>query len=91
MELTLDRDVGDAKYIGIRMHDLTPDGAVNRFRCRLVEEIENPFTFTLMLRPTDRTDSVPLGWETGKERWTAMRSGELEICLPEKSLLLLKE
>ena len=91
MELTLDRDALDARYIGIRMHDLRPEGAVNRFRCRVVEEIENPFSFTLMLRPLGVPDSVPVGWETGKERWEALRAGEVDICLPAEALLLLKE
>lgn len=91
MELALDRDVGDAKYIGIRMHDLRPDGTENRFRCRLAEEIENPFSYTLMLRSVDAADDALIGWETGKERWESMRADELEICLPMNALLLLKE
>ena len=91
MELTLDRDVGDAKYIGIRMHDLTTEGTENRFRCRVVEEIENPFSCTLMLRSADSPDSAPVGWETGKERWEALRAEELDICLPKEYLLLLRE
>ena len=91
MQLTLDRDVGDAAYIGIRMHDLSPEGEENRFRCRLVEEIENPFSYTLMLRPADRTDTAPVGWETVKEDWERRRADEISICLPKESLLLLKE
>jgi len=91
MELELDRDVGSAAYIGIRMHDLKPDGTENRFRCRVAEEIENPFSYTLMLRPADAGDNALIGWETGKERWQSMRAEEIDICLPKESLLLLKE
>ena len=91
MELELDRDVGDAAYIGIRMHDLTPDGAENCFRCLLVEEIENPFSYTLMLRRADRPDAAPVGWETDKETWRRLRGQELTIALPKRRLLLLKE
>ena len=92
MELELDRDVGDAKYVGIRMHDLVYGEGENAFRCRLTEEIENPFSFTLMLRSVDSPESAaPIGWETGKERWRAVRAEELTVSLPKKSLLLLKE
>ena len=91
MRLTVGRDVGDARYIGIRMHDLRPGDGENAFRCRLAEEIENPFSFTLMLRPVDQPDSAPVGWETDKETWRALRSDELTIRLPKEFLLLLNE
>ena len=92
MELALDRDVGEAKYVGIRMHDVVYGEGENAFRCRVVEEIENPFSFTLMLRPVSSPESAaPVGWETGKERWRAVRAEELTVSLPAKSLLLLKE
>ena len=91
MRLTLGQDVGDAKFIGIRMHDLRYGDGENSFRCRLVEEIENPFSFTLMLRPVDKPDSVPVGWETDKETWNALRADELTVNLPKEHLLLLRD
>ncbi|MBO4832086.1 MAG: sulfate/molybdate ABC transporter ATP-binding protein [Oscillospiraceae bacterium] len=91
MRLTLGQDVGDATFIGIRMHDLRYGDGENSFRCRLVEEIENPFSFTLMLRPVDKPDSVPIGWETDKETWNALRADELTVNLPKEHLLLLKD
>jgi hypothetical protein len=56
-----------------------------------VEEIENPFSFTLMLRRVDRPDAAPVGWETDKETWNRLRAEELTIALPKRGLLLLKE
>ena len=91
MELTLDRDIGDARYIGIRMHDIVPGEGENAFRCRLTEEIENPFSFTLMLRRLDAPDAASVGWETDKAAWRAMRAEELSIRLPKEALLCLKE
>ena len=91
MRLALDRDVGDATHIGIRMHDLRPGDGENGFLCRLVEEIENPFSYTLMLRPVENTDSAPVGWETGKDVWERLRAEELTVRLPAECLLLLKE
>ena len=91
MPLVLDRDVGDAKYIGIRMHDVLPGEGENAFRCRLAEEIENPFSYTLMLRNADAPDALPVGWETDKAAWRALRAEALTIRLPKESLLLLRE
>ena len=91
MPLALDRDVGDAAYIGIRMHDVLPGEGENAFRCRLAEEIENPFSYTLMLRCADAPDALPVGWETDKAAWRALRAEELTIRLPKESLLLLRE
>ena len=91
MELTLDRDAGDAKYVGIRMHDILPGEGENSFLCRISEEIENPFSYTLMLRLSGSPDAAPVGWETDKAAWNALRAGEVRIRLPKESLLLLKE
>lgn len=91
MELTVKRAVGTAGYVGIRMHDLRPGGTKNVVRCRVVDEIENPFSVTVMLRPLGAEDAVPVGWETDKETWARLRADELDICLPPESLLLLEE
>ena len=91
MELTLDRDIGDARYLGIRMHDIVPGEGENAFRCRLTEEIENPFSFTLMLQCLDAPDAASVGWETDKAAWRAMRAEVLSIRLPKEALLCLKE
>ena len=91
MELELAQDVGDAAYIGIRMHDITSRGDKNTFRCQVVEEIENPFSFTIMLRKEGCEHTELMGWEMEKDVWKALRSETLEISLPPESILLLKE
>ena len=91
MELTVAGPVSGATHVGIRMHDVSPGTGENTFRCRVVEEIENTFSYTVMLRPVGLTDTVPVGWETDKETWSAMRTEELDISLPENSLLLLED
>ena len=91
MELELAEDVGDAAYIGMRMHDITSGGDKNKFRCQVVEEIENPFSFTIMLRKEDCEHTELMGWEMEKDMWKALRSETLEISLPPESILLLKE
>ena len=91
MEIELEREVGDAAYVGIRMHDVECGGGVNSFACRVVEEIENPFSFTLMLRKADSAGAQSIGWEMEKALWRSIRTDELEINLPESAILLLKE
>lgn len=91
MELELAQNVGDAAYIGMRMHDITSGGGENTFRCQVVEEIENPFSFTIMLRKEGCEHTELMGWEMEKDMWKALRSETLEISLPPESILLLKE
>lgn len=83
------RDPGN--FIGIRMHDIRPGTGVNSVRCCVVEEIENPFSYTIMLRPVKCEEATPIGWETTKDIWNNLRQKELNICLPPESLLMLKE
>ena len=91
MELTVVNEVKNATCVGIRMHDVCTGSGENSARCRVVEEIENPFTFTIMLQPAGMDDSTPIGWELDKETWRALRSSELDVSLPAASLLLLEE
>ena len=91
MELELEQDVGDAAYVGIRMHDVRPGAGPNAFCCRVVKEIENPFSFTVMLQREDAADASPVGWEMEKDVWNALRGETQEIHLPPESILLLKE
>ena len=90
MELEVNDD-GRAQYLGIRMHDIRPGGGENSFLCRVVEEIENPFSYTLMLRPLGQEDARPIGWELDKERWRQLRGEQVEISLPRASILLLED
>lgn len=90
VELNISRDMPEMKYVGIRMHSVCLDKGENTFRCRVVEEIENPFSFTVMLRPVGTDKGEPIGWEMDKEVWRSIRAEELEVCFPDESLLLLK-
>lgn len=92
--LTLEthKDVGDAKYVGIRMHDIAcGTDEKNAFAFDVVEEIENPFSMTVMLRLRGAQDAAPIGWELDKETWRAKRAKTVSVCLPPEELLLLKE
>ena len=77
------------KAVGVRMHDIRHGSGKNSFRCRVVGEIENPFSYTVMLRASPA--AAPMGWEMSKERWQTLRTKEVEVCLPPEALLLLKD
>lgn len=74
--------------VGIRMHNICPGSGKNAFRCRVVGEIENPFSYTVMLRASP--NAAPMGWEMSKKLWQTLRGEEVEISLPPEALLLLK-
>ena len=87
MELETAEDIGDARYLGIRMHDLCFGPGENAFPCRLVSETENPFSYTLMFV---KGESSPVGLETDKSVWEDLRCRETYIRLPAEKCILLK-
>ena len=81
------------EYLGLRMHSLRPAGpedTVNVFDCRVEEVIENPFSYTVMLRPGGADAPLALGWETEKPVWERLRADRLRMHLPPEKILLLK-
>ena len=79
----------DTKAVGVRMHDIRPRSGMNSFHCRVVGEIENPFSCTVMLQASP--DAASMGWEMSKELWKTLRAAEVEVCMPPEALLLLKD
>ncbi len=81
----------DTDALGIRMHAVRPGEGENTFRCRVAEVIENPFSFTVMLRPlTAPENAVPIGWEMEKPVWKQLRAEEITVHLPVDGILQLK-
>lgn len=91
MELEIPGLTPETSVVGIRMHDIRLGPGKNGFRCRVVGEIENPFSYTIMLQPLGSTDACPIGWELEKAVWNKLRAPEVGVCLPPEALLLLKE
>lgn len=89
IELAVSGIYENVGYIGIRMHDVCMDNGENTTLCEVVEEIENPFSVTIMLRPEGQLKGEPIGWETDKGTWEKHKDNILKISLPIKSLLLL--
>ena len=94
VNLTPPREADRASFVGIRMQDIRPAGpgekGNNILFCRVEEEIENPFSVTVMLRCGEKSTAL-LGWELDKETWSALRGETVCVRLPEESLLLLEE
>lgn len=96
IEISFSGDVPAEGFLGIRMHSIClAEGDCpnkkNTFNCRVEEEIENPFSYTIMLRPLDCEIKSLIGWELDKEAWRKLRKEEICIQLPEEGLLFLQE
>ena len=91
LELELPGLTPEITAVGIRMNDIRPGQGRNGFLCRVVEEIENPFSYTVMLQPVNSTGACPIGWELDKGVWNRLRGPEVHVCLPPEALLPLKE
>ena len=87
MELSVSDSFEDASFVGIRMHYLHIGEGENSIMCRVVEEIENPFSYTIMLRPEGNDDTIPVGFETDKATWNSLRQKTISICLPQEFLI----
>ncbi|MBQ9931686.1 MAG: ATP-binding cassette domain-containing protein, partial [Firmicutes bacterium] len=85
------KDHVNANFLGIRMRDICCGEGENSFRCRVVEEIENPFSFTIMLCPVDAACIVPIGWDIPKDLWYKIKAEEVTIHIPQESVLLLED
>ena len=78
----------DISHVGVRMHDICIGGGENSAVCRVVSEIENPFSYTVMLMAPGGT--VPFGIELPKEQWRQEKSDEITVSMPQQSIILLK-
>ncbi len=89
--LTLPQPLDNIDAIGVRMHDIKPGQGENTFPCQVVEEIENPFSYTLMVRPLDAPHAKPIGVEIQKENWQKQRGSLLDISISAASILPLRD
>ena len=83
----------DTRYAGVRMHSITAgQNGANIFACRVVQVIENPFSFTVMLIPEKaRGNVIPLGWEMDKNLWHKVKGENVTVSIPPENILLLRE
>lgn len=101
LELYVPKIPKDASYAGIRMHDIQAGEGENHFRCVVEEIVENPFSYTLWLRPAEGGEKT-FGWEIDKKLWEycwpktgndhpqAFEKSVVDIWIPSEEILLLK-
>lgn len=89
LTLETEKEVKDAAYIGIRHHDTNGMSSRNTFLCDVTSVVENPFSMTVMLRLAGHPDARSFGWELGKEQWSRIQAGQVEIHIPAGSVMLL--
>lgn len=92
IELALKKDAPDCDYVGIQMHNLhVGESGENSFGFSVVEEVENPFSFTIMLLPDGVEMASPIGIKMNKDSWRSGRARHVEVRLPPEYILPLKE
>ena len=80
-----------ARYIGVRMHDLSAALGPNTFDFDVVDELENPFSYTVMLRAAHCPGAGTVGWELDKAQWDTRRAPRQTVSIPPSALALLRE
>lgn len=91
LPLELDRDVSGCTAVGMRMHSVRYGEGENTVRCAVAGVVENPFDYTVLLRPVGAPEAVPFGWTAAKDEWRALAGQtELTVHMPMGSLLLLR-
>ena len=81
----------DITAVGVRMKTIRPGEGVNACRCRVVDVLENPFSYTVMLKPVNGSDAAALGWQMLKREWETIRTDEITIHIPSEAILLLRD
>ena len=91
LELTVPPCDYEIRSLGIRMHMVKSGPGENQIRCRVAEEIEDPFSYTLMLKPENRDGAQAFGWSVPRETWDAQRAEIIDIHIPREAVLLLRD
>ena len=83
---------GEGEYLGIRDDAISLSaGEENGFRCRVISAVENPFTYTLSLKPIAAAEkAVPISYELDKALWRKIAAAEMNICMDPEKIILLK-
>ena len=91
MDLFLPNLPEEITALGLRMKTIRTGPGENQFCCRVVEVIENPFSYTIMLENMLAPAAAPLGWELLKQEWEAIQAPEFTIHIPSEAILLLRD
>jgi len=90
IDLKIQGNLQGISHIGIRMHDICEGYGENSLVCNVIEEIENPFSYTIMMRANECQNVSLIGWELGKPEWLRLRANPVTLHLPPQKIILLK-
>lgn len=90
LKLETTQKIEDAGFVGIRMHDIAFGTGDNHYLCDVIDVIENPFSYTIMLRNNLDAQAQTFGWELDKPLWRQIQASQLHINIQKDGLLLLK-
>lgn len=90
INLKIQGDLQGISHVGIRMHDICEGSGENTFVCNVIEEIENPFSYTIMIRAEGCQNVSLIGWELDKSDWHRLRTKQITLHLPPQKIILLK-
>ncbi len=76
-------------HVGVRMHDVLPGEGENSFQARVAEVVENPFSYTLMLRASGDAPEM-IGSELPRGKWENTRSEKAIFHIQSEKILLLR-
>lgn len=90
IDLKIQGNLQGISHIGIRMHDICEGYGENSLVCNVIEEIENPFSYTIMMHANECQNVSLIGWELGKPEWLRLRANPVTLHLPPQKIILLK-
>lgn len=82
--------MNNAHYTGIRSDDIQLCDGAQSIRCKLVREMENPTSFTILVKPEKENNITPLCIAVEKSRWQALHAESVNVFLPPEKILLLE-
>lgn len=93
LKLYVTGNTEQVKYVGVRMHDIeiSNEHGKNTLDCQVETVIENPFSYTVMVRPKGKNPENLLGVEIEKCIWEEIEGDYLSINIPADAILMLEE
>lgn len=80
---------GENAFVAIRSQSIGFGPGENTFTGELVQELENPFSYVLIVKPQNAPAGAALRLEVEKSLWQSRRAKHLTLHLPEKALVCL--
>lgn len=81
-----------ADFVAVRSQSVCYGPGENEFVCEVVQELENPFSYLLLVKPlTASRHTQPISWEVEKTFWHQVRAHTLTLHIPKEALVFLKK